>query len=348
MSNSGTRPVVWQEAGARQAVAFGPRTPCVRLAGRQAARHWSVPRSCVCALTVILALLLTELLSGCGGGAGGGSQQSAQTTSSGLSQAPGAAVVAQAWTGHYVGTVKIADVTYFSDAVFTQDGAVRLYVGGPYDNGGELQDTRPESSEQLVGTVEMHDGQLSGSGLIIGQECAINAANQFCGQPSPAAISTAVQLNTDGPGSAVIQGNIQVVTAGGMESWALDLQLWSDPDPGTSIIPGQFQETLAEFASGGDVIVSFDSSGRFFFQSATTGCVGNGTSVARPDGTSGTFDVTLLMGNCTGTYAYLNGMYDGLAVYTSSSYWDYDVRLRVWLSKPSGELPAAAITMLSD
>lgn len=147
----------------------------------------------------------------------------------------------------------------------------------------------------------------------------MNAANGFCGQPCAAEISATVQLDTDGTGGAVIRGNIQVVTASGTESWVLNLQLWPDPTPGTSILSGQFQETLAEFASGGEVIVSFDSSGGFSFQSATTGCVGNGTSVASPDGTSGTLDVTLSMENCTGTYAYLTGMYDGLAVYTSSS-----------------------------
>jgi hypothetical protein len=118
-------------------------------------------------------------------------------------------VATQAWTGHYVGTVKIADVTYFGDAVFTQDGAVRLYVGGPYDNGGELQESRPESAEQFVGTIQMRDGQWSGSGLIIGEKCAINAANRFCGQPAPAEISATVRLNTDGSGSADLQGEIR-------------------------------------------------------------------------------------------------------------------------------------------
>jgi hypothetical protein len=131
MSNSPAGPVVWQEAGTRHAVASGPRTAYLHLGGRQAGNHWPVPRSCVCALTVILPLLLTELLSACGGGSGGGSQQSAQATSSGSNQAPGLRVVAQAWTGHYVRAVTIAGVTYLGDAVFTQDGAVRLYVGAP-------------------------------------------------------------------------------------------------------------------------------------------------------------------------------------------------------------------------
>jgi hypothetical protein len=116
--------------------------------------------------------------------------------------------------------------------------------------------------------------------------------------------------------------------------------------PGTSVVSGQYKEMLAEFASSGDVIVNFDSSGRFFFQSAASGCVGNGTSVARPDGTVGTFDVILLMESCTGPYAYLNGQYHGLALYTASSYWDYDSNLRMWLSKPTGETPPVALATL--
>jgi 6-phosphogluconolactonase (cycloisomerase 2 family) len=83
MSNSRTRLAGWQEAASHQALGSAPRTPCVRLGARQACSRWWAPRSGVCALTVILALLLTDLLSACGGGSGGGSQQSAQPTSSG-------------------------------------------------------------------------------------------------------------------------------------------------------------------------------------------------------------------------------------------------------------------------
>ena len=61
MNNSRTPLAGWQEASSRR-------------------RN---PRSCVYALTVTLALFLSELLSACGGGGGGGSQQSAPPTSGG-------------------------------------------------------------------------------------------------------------------------------------------------------------------------------------------------------------------------------------------------------------------------
>jgi hypothetical protein len=345
MSNSLTPLPKRHEAAAPDAGAVALLSKRVRPGGPQVDSRWAVPRACVRPRTLMLALLLAELLSACGGGSGGGSQQSAQPTSSGSSPAP-----TQALIGHYVGAVKIADVTYFGDAVFTRDGAVRLYVGSP-DNEDEalqiLQITRPERSEQFVGTIQLRDGQWSGSGVVIGQQCAVSTANPFCTQPSSANISANVQRGFSS-GSPAIQGNIQVATAGAIETWLLDLQLWPDINPATSVISGQFKEMLAEFASAGDVIVNFDSSGRFFFQSAASGCVGNGTSVARSDGSANTYDVTLMMENCKGAYAYLNGQYDGLALYTTSSYWDYDSLPRMWLSKPTGETPPAALTTLGE
>jgi hypothetical protein len=313
------------------------------------AGYQAVPRSHARLMT--LALLFAVLLAACGGGGDAGSQQSAQSTSGNSTVPPPPPVTVQAWAGHYVGAVTIADVIYFGDAVFTQDGLVRLYIGGPYDNGGELQMTRPASSGQFVGTFEANAGQLSGSGQIIGQECAINATARFCGQSVPAEISATVQLNTDGSNTANVQGDIQFSTSSGTETWSLNLALWSG---GNSTLAtdaeasGQYKELLAEFASTGDVAMNIDGSGMLFFQSANSGCVGNGALVPHLDGAADIYDVTLLLESCTGGYAYLNGQYDGLALFTPSSYWDYDALLRMWLSKPTGEAPPAALTTLGD
>ena len=58
--------------------------------------------------------------------------------------------------------------------------------------------------------------------------------------------------------------------------------------------------------------------------------------------------VTLTTENCNGAFAYLNGEYSGLATITSSSVWNYDGLLRVWLSKSSGAAIPAALTMLAE
>jgi hypothetical protein len=261
------------------------------------------------------------------------------------SSATAAGEPAQVLTGHYVGAVRIAEVTYFGDAVVTQDGALRLYVGGPYDDGGELQVARPESSEQFVGTIQMRDGQWSGSGVIIGQECAINPANRFCAQSAQAEFSADVGFVSGEAITAHLQGKIQVVTSGGTETWSLDLGLWADEGPLGS---GQFKEVLAEFAGSSDVIVSLDGSGRLFFQSPGSSCVGNGTLAPHAAGPAGIYDATLLMESCSGAYAYLNGTYGGLALMTPSSIWDYDGLLRIWLSKGSGDGAPAAFAMLGE
>jgi len=282
--------------------------------------------------------VLAGLLDACGGG---GSGQSAGQTTSSAAGAPGPPTQA----GHYVGAVRIADATYFGDAVVTQDGAMRLYIGGPYDNGGELQMARPEGSGQFVGSIQMRDGQWSGNGVVIGQKCAINPANRFCGQSAPAEFSANVSFVSGEAITAHLQGKIQLVTSGGTETWSLDLGLWGGDGPVRS---GQYKEALAEFASSSDVILSLDGSGRLFFQSSESGCVGSGTLVPRSAGPADIYDVTLLMESCSGAYAYLNGTYGGLALITPSSVWDYDELLRIWLSKGSGDGSPAALTMVGE
>ena len=136
-----------------------------------------------------------------------------------------------------------------------------------------------------------------------------------------------------------ITGQIQLATTSGGETWSLQLDPWSGDEP-VSATKSQFRELLAEFASGNDTVIVFDASGAMFFQSAHSGCVGNGTLISSK--------VTLTITNCQGAWAYLNGDYSGLAAITSSSVWDYDGLLRVWLSKPAGAVSPAALTMLAE
>lgn len=291
--------------------------------------------------------MMVGLLDACGGD---GSTQSAATATSNAGGTPTSSISraptsTQGLTGHYVGAVRIADTTYFGDAVVTQDGALRLYIGGPYDDGGELQIVRPESSQQFVGIIQMRDGQWSGTGVIIGQECAIHPANRFCTQAAPAQFNAAVSLVSGESVTANLQGQIQIVTSGNTETWSLDLGLWGDNGP---LEPGQFQEVLAEFASNSDVIVSLDGGGKLFFQSSGSGCVGNGTWAPHSAGPADIYDVTLMMESCSGAYAYLNGSYGGLALSTPDSVWDYDSELRIWVSKDPENASPAGLTMLGE
>src|SRR4029077_5087948 len=73
--------------------------------------------------------------------------------------------------GHFVGVVTIDNTDYYGDALLTADGSLRLYVGGPYANGGNLQLAKPKASEQFVGKVAITGLGVRGSGVVIGQEC---------------------------------------------------------------------------------------------------------------------------------------------------------------------------------
>ncbi len=243
-----------------------------------------------------------------------------------------------------MGTVTVGAVDYFGDALFTVDGAVRLYIGGPYSSSGVLQMARPDSSAQFVGNFEVDGDQAFGSGVIIGQGCAVPAPARFCGESASGEISVAVD-------SGDIQGEIRVTTSNGDETWLLELGGWRNyyvlparPER----VAGQYQEELAEFASDGDVIMSIDSAGQLFFQSVRSGCTGNGTLAPHLDGAFNVYDVTLMIENCAASYAYLNGDYEGLATETPSDYWNYDFLLRTWVSKRDGAPSQAAMTLLGS
>ena len=306
------------------------------------------------AASCVTLLVLIGLLAGCGGGGTDG------TPASDSSNGPTAPVTPpqpetpvtsiSQWNGRFVGTAKMDDKTYFADAQITTDGAVRIYIGAPDGIDGALQLTAPASSEQFVGNLELKQGQALGKGVVIGQQCAVSATSRFCNQSATATIMFPVQSGAFPQShSDDLLGNISVATGAGQEEWALDLQFWSWPPDSSSAVPaGQFNETQAEFAVGGDVIVTVDASGAMAFLSPHSGCVGNGALAPHPDTSDTLWDATLTVSNCMGAYAYLNGTYDGLATPTLSSYWSYDFLLRVWLSKRSGNGPAAALTMLSE
>jgi hypothetical protein len=99
------------------------------------------------------------------------------------------------------------------------------------------------------------------------------------------------------------------------------------------LLAGQYMEELAEFAFDGDVTISVDPAGQLFFQSARSGCIGNGALAPHLDGKFNVFDVTLTIESCNAAYAYLNGAYEGLATTTPSTYWDYDSLLRIWCQR---------------
>jgi hypothetical protein len=299
-------------------------------------------------LTVLLlGFAFVHALVGCGGGS---KDQSAMPVTYSAIPSENGAVPSEsgdAWQGRYVGTVTIGGVQYFGDALLTADGLVRLYVGGPYGNDGVLQQTVPAGSAQLVGTLQRQTNQISGDGLVFGQECAASEPIRFCAEIGHANISIAVVSDSQ----ADIQGHILVTTSAGTETWSLDLGPW----PNYYTLPvtqgdlvGHYQEELAEFSINGDTIISIAADGSLFFQSPGSGCTGSGQSQPHLNGAVSVYDVSLTISGCQAPYDYLNGTFSGLASVSPSDYWDYDTLLRMWLSQDANVsgTSAPALTLL--
>ena len=72
-----------------------------------------------------------------------------------------------------------------------------------------------------------------------------------------------------------------------VEVWSLTLVPWENHytlPARTHDLAAQYKVELAEFALGDDTIMSVDGAGRLFFQSAGSGCIGNGTVRTHLDG----------------------------------------------------------------
>lgn len=280
------------------------------------------------------------LLAGCGGD-NGQSAVPASTTAS--APAPAPVVTSEsgdAWQGRYVGSVTIGGVQYFGDALLTADGLIRLYLGGPYANDGLIPQTAPASSAQLVGTLQKQTNQISGDGLVYGQQCGASDPIRFCAEIGHANISISTVDNF-----AVIRGNILVTTSAGSETWSLDMHSFSNyyvDLPASQGAAGNYQEELADFALSGDTIVSVDAAGVLSFQSASSGCTGNGQLRPHLNGAVNVYDVTLTISACNEQYSYLNSTFAGLATTSPSDEWNYDGNLRMWLSQPDPDVSGAS------
>ena len=284
---------------------------------------------------VVVASLATGL-AGCGG-------TSSEPSAPAAPSPPTSASPGESGDGRFVGTVTIGSTSLFGDALLTVDGSLRLYVGGPYESTGALQLDKPDGSAQFVGEVSAQGQQVSGSGMVIGQRCALPASDRFCDEPAPAEVRLTVR-------SGEARGEIEVTTRKGVETWTLNLTAWSNYyglPARRDDLSGQFQEDLAEFAQDGDTILSIDDAGQLFFQSAGSGCTGNGIVSPHLDGNVNVYKVALTIASCDAPYTHLNGEFEGLATTTPGSYWDYDSFLRVWLSTSVPNAPPEAITMLA-
>ncbi len=275
-------------------------------------------------------------IAGCGGGGG----TSAPDPSGGPAPPPQDLEIRH---GRFVGSVVIAGQAHFADALLTEDGSVRLHVGTTGEFSGAIPFVRHPSATQFAGIFALEGDQVLGEGVIRGESCADAAANQFCADPADGRL----RLRFD-PGAATttMTGELEVAAPGGGEVWEVALDKWPQAYEFRAGVPqGAWSELLAGFASDGDTVVSVDSAGRLFFQSAGSGCTGNGSVVPHLDGEFNVQDVQLEIASCGAGFTYLNGEYSGLATTGPTDYWAYDAALRAWLTKSDDDSPSAAVTM---
>lgn len=229
--------------------------------------------------------------------------------------------------------------------MITADGFVRIHIGGPPNSLGS------QGSAQFIGQVVADKTQASGTGLIFGQGCGAFVTSRFCAETASSEIS--VTLTVD---EGSISGDIEVAMSSGNETWQVDM-FWPRPQytlfgylepPPPEWMAGTYYEGLAELARDLDTLIILDTSGRFFFQSPSSSCIGNGALTPHLDGAFNVFDVKLTMEVCSGAYAYLNGEFEGLAtIFINCPDGDYCTSLIMWLASPEGAESRTAVTLWS-
>ena len=245
--------------------------------------------------------------------------------------------------GRLVGGVTIDGVSYGISGLMTGDGDFRLNIEAP-SGGPPVLDS---GLGQLVGTFTFAGSNAMGTGVLIGEACALPSAGRFCGAESEVRIELTRTSSLIDDGSS---GVIRVATASGEETWNLNIGYWGGRagfDPSFfAQLAALYELHQAELIQGGSVLMSVDGEGRLFFQSAETGCIGNGVVSNHLNQRANLYDVKLTLEACTGSFAYLNADFEGLSTLESLTPWDYDFSvLSMWVSTPAGAVSPAAISL---
>jgi hypothetical protein len=254
-----------------------------------------------------------------------------------------------AWDGHFVGWLIIGQSRYDAEALLTVDGAMRLLVHGPWATfGAGVRPAEKTASAMFVGTFFVAGDMASGGGDILGHPCGSPDAHEFCGLVEPALLSISIGTRELFAGRLVFGPHQNPVT------WSFELGWVNDNDSDASLdaIEGVYRSDSADLAPTTDVVITIDGNGALFFQSADTGCVGNGWLVPHADGALNVYDASLTVANCAPAFAHLTGAFEGLATATSIhsgfycySYYDNCDGMTLWLSSPAGTPEPRALTL---
>jgi len=111
-----------------------------------------------------------------------------------------------------------------------------------------------------------------------------------------------------------IAATLAFTTDGGTQmtgNWTLSFEALSNDSSGVTQVSGNYTDTVT------GSVLSINTNGAMTSQNPTNGCVLNGT-ISTADSTHNIYQVAFSYGNCTGTYAVLNGVQlSGLATLNS-------------------------------
>lgn len=224
--------------------------------------------------------------------------------------------------GYFIGEVLTDTAAAYAEALMTEDGEIRLYMS-PLGAG--------VLAHQFIGSTQLKsaltEGELRAEG---------------CAAPDPSCFATGAYLEVKSLCLGELVGTIyvdpwgggQATTPGGALNFFLQAPNTSYGSPATADnVAGSYAERLA-FGPVGDVVISVDSSGAAFFQSASTGCVGNGSLAPHLDGEFNVYDVEMTIASCGADFANLNGNFSGLATRAEGDAFPAGDGLVLWLSTP--------------
>jgi hypothetical protein len=237
--------------------------------------------------------------------------------------------------GHLIGLASTGTGARSVSGLLMSDGALRLHVSGPTH-----REFQSPGSVQFVGTIELGGSTASGSGVVIGQGCA--TPGRFCGKAVPS------EITLTAPATSFLRptGELRIAVDGDEEVWTLDLGYWGPAGSfggGSPIFTMQGSYALAHDPTA---IVTVDAAGRLFFQSASSGCIGNGVIELHGDLAINLYDVTLTVAGCNEEHAGSNADYTGIATVEAAVPWDYfGFGFKMWLSTPPDAALPAALTL---
>jgi len=247
--------------------------------------------------------------------------------------------------GRIVGSVVIDDVRYGISGVISHQGEFRLNIEGVSVGSA---DSKPGLG-QLVGMITLSGQEAVGRGVLIGEGCGLPSRSRFCGVATPVTIP----MTRTGRGiNRGASGDIHATVGDTEETWPVEIgPLTGRPGFDPSFLGeggggGLWTIYQAEFAQNEAVVLSIDGDRRLYFQSAQTGCTGNGLIGPHADNAWNLYDISLSINGCSDPFNHLNAEFEGLATQESLTPWDYDFSvLSMWLSTDANASPPAAITL---